>query len=159
MRLIGRFLPPLALMGLIYFLSAQPDLKSGLGLADLILRKVIHAGEFGLLWLLWLRALRWRAPGWAAAIAVGYAITDELHQSYVAGRIGSPLDVTIDAAGVALAWWLWRRRQAPASSAAASERAAWRSRYARIQRTRPSSPNAKTQAASVRSSVPPGEEA
>jgi VanZ like family len=109
MRLVGRFLPPLALMALIFFLSAQPDLKSGLGLADLILRKVIHAAEFGLLWFLWLRALRYRAPGWAAAITLAYAALDEVHQGFVRERVASPLDFLIDAAGVAAAFWLWRR--------------------------------------------------
>ena len=109
MRLIGRYLAPLALMGLIYFLSDQPGLKSGLGVADLILRKLIHAGTFGLLWVLWLRALRWRAPGWAAAIAFAYAINDEFHQHFIPDRIGSPIDVAIDGVGIALAWWLWER--------------------------------------------------
>jgi VanZ family protein len=109
MRLLGRFLPPLALMGLIFFLSAQPDLKSGLGLADLILRKALHAAEFGLLWFLWLRALRWRAPGWAAIITLGYAASDEVHQAFVRDRVGSPLDWLLDAAGVVVAYWLWRR--------------------------------------------------
>ena len=117
MRRVSRFLPPLALMGVIFFFSAQSDLKSGLGLADLVLRKLIHAGEYGLLWFLWLRALRWRAPGWAAAIAIAYAVSDEFHQHFVETRIGSPLDVAIDAAGVALAWWLWNR---------------WRARRARL---------------------------
>jgi hypothetical protein len=122
MRLVLRFGPPLALMGLIFFLSAQADLKSGLGLLDLILRKIIHAGEFGLLWFLWLRALGWRATGWAAAIAIGYAVTDEFHQHFVHKRVASPLDVAIDAAGVAAAWWLWERwrrgRRAPLDPAA-----------------------------------------
>jgi VanZ family protein len=109
MALLGRFLPPLALMALIFFLSAQPDLKSGLGVADLILRKLVHAAEYGLLWLLWLRALRWRAPWWAAAITLAYAASDEVHQHFIAGRVGSPLDFAIDAAGVLAALWLWRR--------------------------------------------------
>jgi VanZ family protein len=118
MRLLGRFLPPLALMALIFFLSAQPDLKSGLGLADLILRKVIHAAEFGLLWFLWLRALRYRAPWWAAAITLAYAASDEIHQSFIRDRVGSPLDLLIDAAGVAAAFALWRRGRAGLDPAA-----------------------------------------
>jgi hypothetical protein len=109
MRLLGRYLPPLALMGLIFFLSAQPDLKTSLGPIDLVLRKIIHAAEFGLLWFLWLRAFRYRAPWWAVAVTVGYAATDELHQSFVHGRIGSPLDWAIDGLGVAAAFWLWKR--------------------------------------------------
>ena len=58
MRRVSRYLPPLVLMGVIYFLSDQPGLKSGLGVADLIGRKLIHAGTFGLLFVLWLRAYR-----------------------------------------------------------------------------------------------------
>ena len=112
MRTLSRFGPPVALMGLIFFLSAQPDLNSGLGTLDVILRKLAHMAEFGLLWLLWLRALGWRppAPGAAAAITVLYAATDELHQSFVDGRVGSPLDWGIDVVGVLGAWLLVRRR-------------------------------------------------
>jgi VanZ family protein len=96
-------------MGAIFFLSAQPDLNSGLGGWDTLLRKLAHMAEFGLLWWLWMRALRGRAVP-AAVIAIGYAITDEIHQSFVDGRVGSPLDVAIDAAGVgiAVAIWAWR---------------------------------------------------
>ncbi|HLM50142.1 MAG TPA: VanZ family protein, partial [Solirubrobacteraceae bacterium] len=55
-------------------------------------------------------------------IAVGYAITDEWHQSFVLGRSASPVDVAIDAAGVALAWlaWRWWRRRAARASEPAS---------------------------------------
>jgi VanZ family protein len=103
MAAVSRFGPPLALMGLIFFLSAQPDLSSGLGTWDTILRKLAHMAEFGLLFLLWRRALP-GAPAWAAAaIAIGYAVTDELHQTTVEGRHGSPVDVLVDSAGVAIA--------------------------------------------------------
>ena len=101
--LIGRFGPPLALMGVIYALSAQPDLGTGLGTIDLIARKLVHMLEYGLLWLLWHRALGWRHAWAAAAIAIGYAATDEFHQTFVEGRQGHPRDVAIDTLGVALA--------------------------------------------------------
>jgi VanZ family protein len=103
-------------MGLIFFLSAQPDLNSGLGGWDIVLRKLAHMAEYGLLWYLWMRALRGRAV-LAAAIAVGYAITDELHQSFVEGRTGTPVDVAIDAAGVGLAVALWLAYSQPRSVA------------------------------------------
>ena len=45
MHLFTRFAPPLALMGLIFFLSAQPDLSSGLGTWDTVLRKLAHMAE------------------------------------------------------------------------------------------------------------------
>lgn len=110
MAVLSRFGPPLALMGLIFYLSAQPGLASGLSF-DFFLRKAAHMAEYGLLFLLWWRALGARAgAGWAAAaIAVAYAISDELHQSYVPDRAGKPLDVVIDAAGVALAALAARR--------------------------------------------------
>ena len=99
----GRYLPPIALMGLIFFLSAQPHLSSGLGTWDLILRKGAHMTEFGLLYLLWLRAFGWKRTLTAAAIAVLYAAGDELHQHFVSGRHASPVDVLIDCAGIAVA--------------------------------------------------------
>ena len=107
-RRIDLWLPPIALMGLIYFLSAQPDLSSGLGTVDVILRKIAHASIYALLCLLWARALRPAGSARAAIatawlIAVGYAVTDEWHQSFVDGRHGAPLDVLIDATGASLA--------------------------------------------------------
>jgi VanZ family protein len=111
MRAVSRFGPPLLLMGLIFYLSAQPDLDSGLGSWDTILRKLAHMAEFGLLWLLWWRALGHRGKAIPALIAIAYAITDELHQTAVEGRVGSPVDVLIDSAGVALAILAVRTRE------------------------------------------------
>ena len=110
MRFVSRFAPPLLLMGLIFFLSAQPDLSTGLGTWDLILRKLAHMAEYGLLWFLWWRALGYGSKLPAAAIAVAYAATDELHQHFVEGRHGTPVDVLIDATGVALAYLAVRVR-------------------------------------------------
>ena len=101
MGAISRFGPPLALMGLIFFLSAQRQLATDLGAADLVLRKLAHMAEYGLLWLLWRRALDGRGLA-AAVIAVAYAVTDELHQAQVPGRNGTPVDVAIDTAGIAI---------------------------------------------------------
>ncbi|MDP8943147.1 MAG: VanZ family protein, partial [Actinomycetota bacterium] len=97
-RWLDPWLPPVALMAVIFALSAQPDLTSGLGLLDQIGRKVLHMAEYGLLCLLWWRALRTvmpaaRAIPVALAISVLYAGTDEYHQTFVEGRHGSPLDV------------------------------------------------------------------
>lgn len=107
--MLSRFAPPLLLMGAIFFLSAQPDLNSGLGSWDTILRKLAHMAEFGLLWFLWWRALGYGSRLWPALIAIAYAVTDELHQTTVEGRVGSPVDVLIDSAGVALAVLVARR--------------------------------------------------
>jgi VanZ family protein len=111
MTLVSRpliWLPPLALMGLIFYLSAQPDLSSGLGNWDLVLRKCAHMTEYAVLTFLWWRALATTATSprnalaLAYAISVAYAMTDEFHQTFVTGRHGSPVDVLIDAVGAAI---------------------------------------------------------
>jgi VanZ family protein len=104
-----RFLPPILWMVLIFALSAQSDLGTGLGTWDYVLRKLAHLTEYGLLWWLWSRALGEGRRGPAAAIAIAYAATDEFHQTFVGGRHGTPVDVGIDAVGVALAWALTNR--------------------------------------------------
>jgi VanZ family protein len=111
------WLPPIALMAVIFAFSAQPDLNSGLGTIDLIGRKIVHMSEYGLLSFLWWRALRTVASGnralvLAFAVAVAYAATDEFHQRFIHGRHGTPVDVGIDAVGAAVAVVLIRRRSA-----------------------------------------------
>jgi VanZ family protein len=114
MRAISRFGPPVVLMAVIFVFSAQPDLGTGLGVWDTILRKATHMAEYGLLWYLWHRALQLDSPLPAAAITLAYAAADEFHQTFVAGRHGSPVDVLIDAAGIALAMALYSRGRATA---------------------------------------------
>ncbi len=99
----GRLAPPLALMALIFGLSAQPDLGTGLGGWDVVLRKLAHMAEYGLLWFLWWRALGYARPALAVAITVAYAISDEVHQTFVEGRHGALSDVAIDTLGIGLA--------------------------------------------------------
>lgn len=101
-------------MALIFFFSHQPDLSSGLGVWDTIGRKLFHMAEYSLLCFLWWRALagvttRGRALVVAAAVSLAYAITDEIHQTFIEGRHGSPIDVAIDSVGIAAAC-VWIRR-------------------------------------------------
>jgi len=108
LRRLDPWAPPLLLMAVIYLLSAQPSLDSGLGVADTIGRKLVHFSVYALLALLSWRALRERMdPGRAvlAAFLVAslYAVTDEYHQSFVEGRSGNPLDWAIDTAGAGTA--------------------------------------------------------
>jgi VanZ family protein len=108
LRRADLWLPPLLLMGLIYVLSAQPSLDSGLGLIDTVGRKLIHFAEYALLCFLWWRLLRTAMPDRRAALVAFalsslYAATDELHQSFVDGRSGTPVDWAIDSAGAAAA--------------------------------------------------------
>jgi VanZ family protein len=47
----------------------------------------------------------------AVGIALGYAGTDEFHQTFVHGRHGTPVDVLIDSAGMAVVALLVARRE------------------------------------------------
>ena len=93
--------------GLIFAFSAIPGLSTGLGDWDLVLRKLAHFGEYAVLGALLARALRFQAA--AAALGSLYAVTDELHQAFVGGRHGSPLDWALDTAGVVAGVVLWAR--------------------------------------------------
>jgi VanZ family protein len=93
--------------GLIFALSSVPDLGTGLGGWDLVLRKIAHAGEYAVLGALLVRALR--RPAVAIALGALYAVSDEVHQVFVPTRMGSPLDVAIDAVGVVCGVLLWER--------------------------------------------------
>ncbi len=99
--------PVLAWAALIFALSSIPSLDSGLGFWDLVLRKAAHVGEYAVLGLLLARALLREVPAVAAGIA--YAISDEVHQHFVPGRNGTPLDLVFDGVGVLLGVLAFRR--------------------------------------------------
>ncbi len=107
---LNMWLPVVIWAALIFTISSVPSLDSGLGVWDTALRKIAHVGEYAVLGALLYRAVR-REP---AAILLGslYAITDEVHQSFVAGRHGSPVDWLIDTVGVVAGVLLlsWRSR-------------------------------------------------
>lgn len=92
--------------GVIFAFSAVPSLGTGLGTWDLVLRKLAHMTEYAILAALLYRATR-SAP-LAFALASAYAVTDELHQTFVGGRHGSPVDWAIDTAGAGIGVLLYR---------------------------------------------------
>jgi VanZ family protein len=101
--------PVVGWAAVIFALSSIPDLGTDLGIWDLIGRKIAHAVEFAIL-----GALLFRALGRTAVSVVAgslYAVSDEVHQSFVEGRVGSPLDWAIDTVGVALGVALLARRR------------------------------------------------
>jgi VanZ family protein len=120
LRAAAPFAAPLALMALIYAFSAMPSDGADHGVLVLIARKLTHFGEYFALTALWWWALRGQIGGRRAllpalAIAIGYAITDEVHQSFVDGRVGTWRDVLIDSAGALSAAWTIRRALDPAA--------------------------------------------
>lgn len=106
-------------MGVIFALSAQTGGEQ-LEWWEVVIRKVGHFGIYALLATAWFWALPGRIEhpfAWAGGISLAYACTDEFHQTFVDGRHGTPVDVLIDAAGIATALlltriWIDRRRAA-----------------------------------------------
>ncbi len=103
-------------MGVIFYISGQPDLKSGLeNRIDFILRKMAHITEYAILTFLAWRAFaggeetaysnfrRWSFLIYAIIFSALYAASDEYHQTFVAGRVGNTADILIDALGIAIA--------------------------------------------------------
>lgn len=126
-RRLLRYALVVAWMGLIFWLSSQPDLKvTGvahrlgllpwqlpplwLNVVETILRKGAHVAAYAILAILvyralaasWPRAARSRLLWAAFGIAVLYAVSDEWHQALVPGRDGRVFDVLIDAFGAYL---------------------------------------------------------
>jgi VanZ family protein len=100
MTRLTTWLPAVLWAGLLFAVSSVPDLGTDLGLWDTVLRNLAHLVEYAVL-----GALVYRATGSAPAailLSSAYAATDEIHQAFVAGRHGSPLDWLIDTAGVVL---------------------------------------------------------
>jgi len=104
---LNLWLPVVLWAALIFTFSAIPSLGTGLGTWDVVLRKLAHLAEYAVLGALLCRALR-REP---VAFLLGslYAVTDEIHQAFVTGRQGAPLDWLIDTIGVAAGVLLYAR--------------------------------------------------
>jgi VanZ family protein len=115
-----RWLPVLAWAGVIFAFSATPNLRfAETPDVDFVVRKAGHLAVFGVLAVLVWQALAYsavrRAILWSWFLTAAYAATDELHQSFTAGRHPSPVDVGIDSVGAllflaVLALWLRSRR-------------------------------------------------
>ncbi len=102
------WLPALAYMGAVYFLSSLSNPPAPLHFENA--DKVAHLTEYAILaGLLFLPGLK---PLSVLGLTAVYAALDEFHQSFGPGRDASPWDWAADVAGVALALGLrllWKR--------------------------------------------------
>ncbi len=100
--------------GFIFFLSHQPELKSGLSHQwDFILRKIAHVTEYAVLTFFLIRALaqyqlsKKKILIMSFVFALLYALSDEYHQSFILGRQATLRDVLIDSLGIILIIWIF----------------------------------------------------
>ena len=98
-RAVVLWLPVVAWAALIFALSSIPNLATTGGVLGDVLSSGAHAVEYAVFGALLVRALDARVLAFAAGIA--YAITDEIHQSFVPGRFASGVDLLVDALGLA----------------------------------------------------------
>lgn len=107
------FLLLAALWGyLIFYLSNTPDLVSGLPYQyDFILRKLAHIFVFFVLTYLIASSLDSQERYYLLFVivaAIVYALVDEVHQSFIRGRVGSGRDILVDSIGVYFGVWLYK---------------------------------------------------
>ncbi|MBN1267687.1 MAG: VanZ family protein [Anaerolineales bacterium] len=104
-----RWIPAVLMMGAIFFFSSRTAGQIPyFGSLDFLLKKGGHAIGYGMLGLSYYYALprtlsvryRW-IMAWMMAIL--FALSDEFHQSFVAGRTSTVRDVLIDSGGAGIA--------------------------------------------------------
>ena len=102
--------------GIIFWLSSIPNLK--FQDSKLPLDKVAHLLEYMPFGYLLGRVIHDRAPAlswqkiWLGVIlgAFLYALSDEFHQMFVAGRSSDILDAVADTTGAAIAGWIFAQK-------------------------------------------------
>jgi VanZ family protein len=110
------WLPVVALCAVIFVQScfATPDVLPGWPFQD----KVLHAGVYGLLAALWVRAFNtleaWRGHKrllLVTGVVLGtlYGLSDEWHQSFVPARTADAADLLADFIGCAAGSWIYIR--------------------------------------------------
>lgn len=102
------YLFPVLWMGVIFFLSSQPVLPGASTFwQDFIFKKLAHISVYAVLYFLWYRAIRTENAKVKILIpfilTLAYAISDEIHQSFVLGRTATVRDVGYDTLGMVLA--------------------------------------------------------
>ena len=119
-RILVRVLPAVLMMLVIFWFSAQPSSNlPDFSWLDRVVKKGGHMLGYAFLALAYWRIFEYEGgKRWLAwVLALAYAVTDELHQSFTPGRYPSAWDVLIfDNLGALIALWLvtYRRQKRPA---------------------------------------------
>lgn len=113
MKFLKLWLPVFIWGGAIFYFSSIPNLTTGWGFWDFILRKFTHITEYFILTFLLYRAFKnsFRLSSFyliflLAVFSLLYAISDEIHQAFVPLRGPSALDVLIDSCGIIIFFML-----------------------------------------------------
>lgn len=104
MKTLRRYLPVILWSGVIFLFSSWETPPSPQDtLLNFLLKKTAHFVEYAILYYLAYRAANRRQYFYPLLFVILYAVSDEIHQSFVPGRHGRPADILIDAAGALIA--------------------------------------------------------
>ena len=116
MQVLLRFIPTIGIMGMIFFLSHQPDDFVELLHEFIGFDKLLHVIVYGSLAASLLYGLQpfinptnMPVAGMIVVLfCLLYGLSDEFHQSFIPGRFVSGWDVLADTAGAVLVvlWWM-----------------------------------------------------
>lgn len=109
---LATWAPVVLWMAVIFVLSSREGLDTGGGRLRFDVAKLGHLAVYFVLGALIDRAMSLRPvrrqAWWVLVLLVCYAITDEIHQSFVPGRTPLAIDLAIDAAGGLAGIGAWR---------------------------------------------------
>lgn len=112
MKILRRYLPVILWAAVIFLFSSWETPPSPQDtLLNFLLKKTAHLVEYAILYYLAYSAMnpegshpsKRKDAILPLVFTIFYAVSDEIHQSFVPGRHGRPADVLIDAAGAAIA--------------------------------------------------------
>jgi len=106
-------------VSILEYLHIDPETLRQSGVKTLV-RKAAHMAEYFILFLLFFRLILTAKPFRTSLVSsllftIGYAATDEFHQIFIPGRVGTIFDVGIDSLGAIIALMLcvyYRSRKA-----------------------------------------------
>ena len=103
------FIPSLVWMSVIFYFSSQQT--TGVGGTNqttrFLILKSFHLIEYA--FLAWLLSFAIFKKKWVVLIAYLYAISDEIHQSFIPGRTSRFQDTLIDLVGILIGLFIFRK--------------------------------------------------
>jgi VanZ family protein len=122
--MIKALVSPLLFMTIIFVLSSIPGRPENGSLKFIVdidpqLQNFLHIPLFGMLQILWLKALAtmgmlgWKNVATCLVISLIYGVSDEFHQMFVPGRYASLTDLLLNLTGVIFGTFvfLWFNRK------------------------------------------------
>lgn len=108
MKNLARYVPVALWCGVIFFLSSLQTIPSPKDtILNFVLKKIAHVSVYAILYWLTFRATNksQKQPHYLGSLlfVILYAISDEIHQSFISGRHARAYDVGFDTLGAFLA--------------------------------------------------------